>query len=544
MKRFFFFPLAAVLLIAACSTAAEARPSCFGKKATIVGTAGPDTLRGTKAPDVIVSLGGRDRIYSKNSKDRVCSGAGADLVKSGPSQDKINVAGGADRVFGGAGKDTVLLGAGDDWISGDEGSDSISGGTGSDTIIGRNGGETVHAGPGNDRILAGLLDDKLYGGEGDDVFLGGHGGDFIYGEGGNDIMRGGVNYDHYSGGSGYDTISFATAMPPGPNGISGVAISDDWMSGDDLSGELRSSVERFLGSAYDDSFTTSGDFQDLCGGASCVQAAGSAVALVDTRESKDAGLLVLGDSGDDNFAIRQSGKRFFVTHQSPLAAGDGCAEQTATEMICDIPQGDVLGFVGASGGSGDDRIDLQSGIADEITVDLDSGPGNDRVSGGPGDDVIIDEGGQDRQEGEGGSDALISTTGADALFAGAGSDQLVTDSLCYAHIFDGGPGMSDIAGFARVRDRGISGGFGRGIVALGVSNCPKIDVRMSNEIFEGTNQADVMLGTSRVDYIKAREGNDILKGFAGADDLDGQEGSDRCIGGSGKDILTSCERRN
>ena len=39
-----------------------AAPLCFGKRATIVGTSGPDRIIGTDGPDVIVGLAGGDVI--------------------------------------------------------------------------------------------------------------------------------------------------------------------------------------------------------------------------------------------------------------------------------------------------------------------------------------------------------------------------------------------------------------------------------------------------------------------------------------------------
>ena len=55
--------------------AAGAVPECFGMPATIIGTAGDDTLTGTPGNDVIVGLEGTDTISSTDGgTDRICAG--------------------------------------------------------------------------------------------------------------------------------------------------------------------------------------------------------------------------------------------------------------------------------------------------------------------------------------------------------------------------------------------------------------------------------------------------------------------------------------
>jgi uncharacterized delta-60 repeat protein len=65
------------------------RSRCFGKEATIVGTAGRERLTGTPHRDVIVALGGADEVRGLGGPDLICGGKGK------------------DRLFGGAGRDQV-----------------------------------------------------------------------------------------------------------------------------------------------------------------------------------------------------------------------------------------------------------------------------------------------------------------------------------------------------------------------------------------------------------------------------------------------------
>jgi hypothetical protein len=83
--------LCGLLLVLVAAAPAKAAPRC-----TIVGTAGPDTLRGKNGPDVICGRRGADRIVGAGGADRIVGGPGA------------------DRLFGGAGRDALHGGPGSD----------------------------------------------------------------------------------------------------------------------------------------------------------------------------------------------------------------------------------------------------------------------------------------------------------------------------------------------------------------------------------------------------------------------------------------------
>jgi hypothetical protein len=60
---------------------------CGGETATIVGTAGDDSLTGTEGPDVIAGLAGNDTILGLGGDDLICGGAGANTVNGGDGFD-------------------------------------------------------------------------------------------------------------------------------------------------------------------------------------------------------------------------------------------------------------------------------------------------------------------------------------------------------------------------------------------------------------------------------------------------------------------------
>jgi len=67
----------------------DARSRCLGKKATIVGTAGPDKLTGTPHRDVIAALGGADEVRALAGPDLICGGKGSDRLFGGPGKDEV-----------------------------------------------------------------------------------------------------------------------------------------------------------------------------------------------------------------------------------------------------------------------------------------------------------------------------------------------------------------------------------------------------------------------------------------------------------------------
>ena len=162
-----------VLFVAAASSATGAssggeRPVCFGRRATIVGTAYNDRVTDTPRADVIVTLGGRDVVDAVQDdldepRDRICTGNGRDHIEGGTGwvdggRRRDVIEGAAGRVFGERGNDrlspayrNVFGGPGDDYIYG---SGRLIGGPGSDDITGETAGayDTLVGGPGNDRF--------------------------------------------------------------------------------------------------------------------------------------------------------------------------------------------------------------------------------------------------------------------------------------------------------------------------------------------------------------------------------------------------------
>jgi beta-glucanase (GH16 family) len=112
---------------------AAASQTCFGHKATIVGTNGDDHLVGTAARDIIVAGRGHDRVRARRGNDLVCGGPGFDELFLGRGADKANAGRGADSVEGFAGNDHIEGRRGQDFLDGGGGTDLLNGGADRDT---------------------------------------------------------------------------------------------------------------------------------------------------------------------------------------------------------------------------------------------------------------------------------------------------------------------------------------------------------------------------------------------------------------------------
>ena len=126
---------------------APSGPTCAGKAATIVGTAGNNTLLGTGGRDVVVAGRGNDVVLTGAGRDLICAGGGADLVRSGPQGDVGIGGGGPDRLVGRGGADSLRGKAGNDRLRGNRGPDFLAGGLGRDVCRGGPGADTLRSCP-------------------------------------------------------------------------------------------------------------------------------------------------------------------------------------------------------------------------------------------------------------------------------------------------------------------------------------------------------------------------------------------------------------
>lgn len=82
-----------------------AAPTCQGRTATIVGTAGSNEIHGTSGKDVILGRGGNDDIEGRGGNDVICGNRGNDDIEGGGGNDRLYGGRGHDEAEGGRGRD-------------------------------------------------------------------------------------------------------------------------------------------------------------------------------------------------------------------------------------------------------------------------------------------------------------------------------------------------------------------------------------------------------------------------------------------------------
>ena len=206
----------------------------------------------------------------------------------------------------------------------------------------------------------------LFGGDGNDWLTGGSGNDLLFGQNGNDILNGKAGNDLLFGGDGNDTLTGGT--------------------GND---------QDFGEAGNDQMIWNPGDGSDLFEGGD-----GS-----DTAE-------INGGNGAETFSITANGTRvrFDRTDPAPFSLDIGTTENLVLH---------------ANGG--DDVITAGNGLASLISLTLDGGAGNDRITGGDGNDQLIGGAGNDVVTGGRGNDTASLGDGDDTFIwnPGDGSDTVI-----------------------------------------------------------------------------------------------------------------------
>jgi Ca2+-binding RTX toxin-like protein len=530
--------LAFVLLGMVFATSLEAlRPLCGGQRATIASD--DRRIHGTRGPDVILGGRGPNAILGGRGNDTICGGRGR------------------DRIYGGRGKDTIDGKKDADLVHGGRGSDEVDGGAGRDRVHGDSGNDTVRGGPGRrDQVDGGLGDDRAMGGRGGfDMVLGGIGRDRVDGgPGGHDVAS-------YRSAGGPIAVDLESGVVTGAEQERLVRIEDVvGGSGDDLLTTSQRRPNRLEGGPGDDRLLGSmegdqafgGPGSDECFGPfavvdSCGSAGGGGGTQVELYRSLtgSSSITIAGDDGVDNLRVSLRGGRYLVVAGSgnPVGLGDsrhaGCRPAGAA-VSCAGPVGSILVSLGA----GSDAIAIGRSVPRGVAVTIDGGAGSDRLRGGRGGDTLYagDDGDPDRLAGGGGDDALFGVnilhprrgSGAATLLGGGGDDLMIGGQPCGGDLFRGGPGDTDSASFARVRNAGtfVAARIGGPVSDPDLAACAAGRIAGSTEKIEGSPGPDLLAGSA---------GDDTLLGRGGNDRLDGRGGPDRCIGGRGGDRARRCD---
>lgn len=301
----------------------------------------------------ITASEGADVVAALPQRTLIDGGDGDDTILGGHFRDRLNGGEGNDSILGGDGRDEIYGGDGDDTLWTSAGpvarfgfNEIVYGGAGNDRIHGRG---RLSGDDGDDRIWGSDSADTLKGGDGDDTLISGNGPDKSYGGGGNDMFVAGAlsggevsGIHEFYGGSGRDTVDYS---------LSSKGARADMLHPPTWTDSLVS-VEKVIGSAFDDKVAAGNQAEDLRGGEGDDQLHG--------RGGND---LLLGEEGRDKLYGGDGNDRLYGGDGNDLVFGGA-------------------GLDRMTGGLGADRfiftnpLDSTNATADRI---LDFLPGTDRI---------------------------------------------------------------------------------------------------------------------------------------------------------------------
>ncbi|MDW5598112.1 calcium-binding protein [Conexibacter stalactiti] len=277
-------------------------------------------------------------------------------------------------------------------------------------------------------------------------------------------------------------------------------------------------------------------------------------------------------SGDD---LRAGYLMFSDTHAFAATLPDGCYRapfeaDDATTARCEVAN--VRAELGDNPAS-----QIEWGISSwdlptNITVTIDGGPGNDRLTadnvgpgvtllGAGGNDEIVGGGGNDVVDGGPGNDNLDGGGANDTVRGGEGDDELRGDGLgIAADVIDGGPGYDTInkdwstqrTGSAGLLAVSLDGVANDGIPNEGdnVVGVERFDMNQPVALVTGAEAiyfrtighgpgSSKMIGGPAGDTLVAYDYADEIDGAGGNDTIEGGYGDDKITGGPGQDTINA-----
>jgi Ca2+-binding RTX toxin-like protein len=477
-----------------------------------VGNAVGNGFDGGSGEDIIYGLGGDDFLFGNRGYDTLYGGDGNDTLDGGA---------GNDRLYGGAGTD-LLNGGTDSSYNYDLACyDQATSGVYArlDGVAGSGGEATGDVFQEIEGLVGSAFDDVLVGSDlligntrPDNSLFGGAGNDALYGLRGDDLLDGGAGADLLNGGDGYDSVDYRSATAGVYARLDGVAGA----SGDAL-GDTFISIERIIGSNFNDIFVGSNDFVTR-----------------DFIVAQDGDDTIYGLNGDDVLDGEDG--------NDTLYGGAG-----ADFLVGGLGNDNIYGGAGADdmrGGDGFDlarydqatsgvylRVDGVAGSYGEAAGDM-VNPDIEGLVGSYFDDIFVGFdfktdflyglGGADSLYGQGGDDTLDGGAGNDSLYGGVGAD-----------VLNGGADF-DLARY----DDATSGVYARLDGVAGSYGDAAGDTFTAVEGLVGSYFADILVGNNvNGDSLFGSIGADTLYGLGGADTLDGGAGNDQLYGGVGADAL-------
>ncbi|WP_321395894.1 tandem-95 repeat protein [Emcibacter sp.] len=427
---------------------------------------------------------------------------------------------------------------------------------------------------------AGIQAHQIFSLEGDDI---------ITGSAYDDIIDGGVGADTINGNAGSDTVTYQYS-----SGAVDINLGSSSFSGGSAEGDVLTSIEHIIGSAYDDSLIGSTGNNSFDGGAGNDEILSGRG--YDTLMGGAGDDYLAGDRDPDDYIYNLGDGHDTIVEYSDSTLGDD-ASGNRLILGAGIAPGDVIvtrdpgnwNHVTLTFANAEGSIFLQNQFAGSKygveTIVFDGGTtwsmaqlaaaGMTQLMT-DGDDEIFGHLGSDTVEGGAGNDTLKGWYGSDTLIGGTGDDVLYGDRDPDDYIYNLGDGHDtiveysdstlgdDASGNRLILGAGIAPGDV--IVTRDPGNWNHVTLTFANAegsiflqnqfagskygvetiVFDGGTTWSMaqlaaagmtQLMTDGDDEIFGHLGSDTVEGGAGNDTLKGWYGSDTLIGGTGDDVL-------
>jgi Ca2+-binding RTX toxin-like protein len=452
--------------------------------------------------------------------------SGNDTLTGGSANDTISGDSGNDLLDGAGGNDSLLGGAGDDHLLGQTGDDSLYGGKGNDTLDGGDGIDSVFYNVANAVTVNLVTGQAGDGSNGTDTLIGienvysGDGNDSLTGDAGDNFFSPGTGFDAVNGGAGLDTVGYQLLTTSVSANLSTGLVFVDGIDAGTLA-----SIERLIGSAFDDTLTGGAGAEYFMGGAG--------------SDSIDGG----GGFDSVDYASSSAGASVTLGGASAGSASDGLGgtdvlkniEEVRGSAFNDTLRGsDAATLEAFEGRDGNDSIDGFGGIdlasyessPQAVSVNLATGTASDgwgHTDSLQNIEMVLGSDFNDTLTGGAGNDTLTGGLGDDTLDGGAGTDTAVFSGVFGDYIVSSGSSAGTIT---------VVGPDGHDLL----SNIELL--AFDDQIFtvqQGTAGNDTLTGSAGDDALFGGAGTDSIAGGTGDDLIDGGEGADTMAGGSGND---------
>jgi Ca2+-binding RTX toxin-like protein len=491
--------------------------------------------------DNLTYTGASNFVGNGNSLNNVItSGAGNDTLTAGDGNDTIVGNDGADAINGGNGSDTSVYSGSYEGVNVDLANNTAVGGHAIGDVL-----------TSIENLVGSQYADNLLGSASDNLLNGQNGNDTLDGRDGDDILIGGAGTDILIGGSGTDVASYITAS-------SGVTINlETGTHLGDAAGDTFSGIERFVGSDHADTFVAdiaANNFDGGLGVDTVNYNASTGAVTVNLSTGVNTGGSAAGDILKSIERVIGSAFNDHLT----ASAGGQTLQGGAGDDIYVVNSASVTVTEAASAGNDTVFTSLASySLPSNIETLSYTGTGNFTGTGNSSNNTIIGGIGNDTLRGGGGADHLVGGSGTDTASYSTAAAGVAIDFVSNTHTGDAtGDVFDSIEVFqgSNHADTFIDGGAARNFRG-GSGNDTYVITSGSTVITElsggGTDTIQTSLSAytlgaqmENLTYVggssfngSGNSLNNVLIGNVGNDTLNGQGGADTLGGGGGADTF-------